>query len=782
LVLFIYFYLIYATPPLGGWGYNWICILICLTASTGLCRSQQSISGYVYDKESGEPLIGASIATCEGNWGTFTNNSGYFYLNIPQRSDSVVMLFSCIGYYNQKKVIKSFQNRPMTVLLNKQNYSLNEIVVGGRNSRAEAPGNVSLSPEQIRSLPNFMGDPDILKSFQLLPGIQQGTEGQSGLIVRGGGNDQNLFLLDDIPMYYVSHLGSFTSVFDASAIKQASLYKGFFPAAYGGRLSSIMDIRLKDGDLYKSRRELTIGTLVSKFFCEGPIKEGKTSYMLSTRFCNLGLFMLMLDNAYYTFYDVNAKVTHRINDRNKLYFTLYSGADMINSDDILDGSSERSRSNFGDNMSNIRWFHVLNSWCSSNTIVSYSNFHNIHTTSYDYEGKKFIGEENKRSSRKEEYRSSVSDLQLKHDVDFLKFTNHEIKGGLSFSFQRFTPQVFLYQVKDSYTNVDSLYQYKLDALQSAAYIGDKWKFGNNFHLTYGLRFSAFTPKSTKSYLSVEPRIGARYDIADDWSLHLGYSRMSQSIHLLSNNNGTMEKDLWVPSTDKVSPEKSQQWDAEVSRKFGENYKLTVGAYYKQLSNLIDFLPGKSAKDNWEDAVETGGTGINRGIEFMLAKETGRLSGHISCVLSKATMQFDNINDGKKYPFKYDSPHQINIMANYKFTNKLSMVATWTYHTGYAFTMAFDKYPLIESDNHYEPGFGDAHIYDGKNNYRMPAYHRLDVGLNIKNKNSEWHIGLYNAYNRMNPYYYFLEKSGDNYVTKQRTLFPILPSVSWSWFF
>jgi outer membrane receptor protein involved in Fe transport len=322
----------------------------------------------------------------------------------------------------------------------------------------------------------------------------------------------------------------------------------------------------------------------------------------------------------------------------------------------------------------------------------------------------------------------------------------------------------------------------LDALQSAAYIGDKWKVGNNFHLSYGLRFSAFTPKSTSSYWSFEPLIGARYDITDDLSFHLGYSRMSQSIHLLSNNDGTIPKDLWVPSTEKVSPEKSHQWDAEVSYKFNEDYKLTTSAYYKQLSNLIDFLPGKSAKDNWEDAVETGGNGINRGIEFMLAKETGRLSGHIAYVLSKATMQFDNINEGKKYPFKYDYPHQINIVANYQFTDRVSMVAAWTYHTGYAVTMAFDKYLLIDDNDIYRPGYSDAHIYEGKNNYRMPAYHRLDVGLSIKNKNSEWHIGVYNAYNRMNPYYYFLEKSGDSYVTKQRTLFPILPSVSWSWFF
>ncbi|GHV08900.1 hypothetical protein FACS1894160_3950 [Bacteroidia bacterium] len=267
-----------------------------------------------------------------------------------------------------------------------------------------------------------MGDPDILKSFQLLPGIQQGTEGQSGLIVRGSSNDQNLFLLDDVPMYYVSHLGNFTSIFDASAIKQAGLYKGFFPAAYGGRLSSIMDIRLKDGDLYKSHRELTLGTLVSKFFCEGPIKEGKTSYMLSARFCNLGLFMLMLDNAYYTFYDVNAKVTHRIDNRNKLYFTLYSGADMINTEDILNNGLYRmsniDRYNFGDNMANLRWFHVLNSWCSSNTIASYSNFHNTNSLRYDYDGKNIVGKEDLSVSLKEEYRSSVSDIQLKHDSLF----------------------------------------------------------------------------------------------------------------------------------------------------------------------------------------------------------------------------------------------------------------------------------------------------------------------------------------------------------------------------
>lgn len=754
------------------------CFFLFIYVIINNCYAQNNISGYVFDKESGEALIGVRVFTDSYNRGTVTNNMGYFYMNIPPK-DSITICFSFLGYQTVKKPLKQFQSK-IKVHLERQEYSLGEVVVWNDDYAQSHPGNISLSMEQVRLIPGVSGEPDILKAFQSLPGVQQGEEGSVGLIVRGGSSDQNLYLLDDVPLYYINHLGGFASIFDVSVIKQSNLYKGFFPAAYGGRLSSILDVRLKDGDMYNSRKEFSIGTLTSKFFCEGPLKNNKTTYMLSARYCNLGWLTLLADDFYYTFYDFNTKISHRINENNRLYFTFYSGADLISTHHKdsygVSGYSKYNTSyNFGDNMANIRWFHAFNPYCNSNTIVAFSKFYNSNSFQTKYE------QNDIKNISKVKHNSSISDFLIKSNVDFLKFSNHKLKGGFVLSFQQFNPETTAYYQENDVAKLDSTIHHKTGGVQSAFYIEDDWSIHKNISLSAGLRYSNFSPGNNHFYHTTEPRLLAKFHIKDG-SFYLGYSRMSQSIHLLSNNDFGVPKDLWVPSTQKVAPEQSGQFEAEASYSFLNNYKFTICAYYKKLSNLIELQTNLLATKKWEDVVETNGRGINKGVEFLIAKEKGRLTGYASYVLSKSTRQFEKINDGKEYPFKYDYPHQVNINVGYKLNDAIKFVASWVYHTGYAITMTNEKFLIAGGGNSYDGEYGEAHIYGEKNSYRMPSYHRLDVGINRKKGKGEWHYGIYNAYNRMNPYYYYVVSKEDGYVIKQKTIFPFLPSISYSYYF
>lgn len=739
--------------------------------------SQNSISGFVYDKETGEALIGASIRADIGNGGTTTDNNGYFYIkNLSQGTTSIS--FSCVGYERENRVLKTIIDRQVHIYLNK-GVLINEVIVAGNAIEHTSPGIVSLSTQQIKLIPNLTGEADILKAFQLLPGVQSGSEGSVSLIVRGGTNDQNIYLLDDVPLYYVNHIGGFVSIFDASAIKAATLYKGFFPASYGGRLSSVMDVRLKDGDLNSSKKELMIGTLTSKFFCEGPFKNNRTTYMVSARFCNLGLYTAINDDLNYYFYDLNTKFSHRIDRNNKLLFTIYSGIDSYKVNDNVEEVDRNIKCqnsyNFGNHMVNLKWISVLSPFLSSNITASCTNFINRSVI----ENKTNLSDV--QTETKEVLSSYINDFQIKSDLSFLKFSKHAIRFGSVTTLQLFRPLVYSFKQKDEVIISDTTITNKINALQNGLYIEDKWDIHNNVLLTAGLRLSTFAPLHNKNYSNFEPRISTRIEFNNHLSVNIGYSRMAQYIHLLSNNDGGIPKDLWVPSTEKIHPETSDQYEIEVCYELSRNLLFKANLYYKELKGLIDYKENIPSFQYWEDAVETNGKGINKGIEFMVVKEKGKINGYISYVLSKSSRQFDGINNGKEYPFRYDHRNQANIVLNYSITKKLTLVATWTYHTGNAITMAYEKYQIING-GYAEGQYGEAHVYNGRNGFRMPDYHRLDLGLSIKRNKGEWHLGIYNAYNRMNPYYYYLSLQGDSYVLKQKVMFPIIPSVSYSYYF
>ena len=760
------------------------CFAILSVVAMECVYAQHPVSGFVYDRESGEPLIGASVSINNHSHGTVSDNSGRFYLSVP-KSDTLVIQVSYLGYRPYQKTSKfPTGSQPLIIRMDKTAYSIGEVTVTNQSSTSSAPGNMALSADQIRVLPALLGEPDILKAFHLLPGVQQGTEGSTALIVRGGSGDQNLYLLDGIPLYYANHLGGLVSTFDVSSVKKADLYKGFFPANYGDRLSSVLDVQLKDGDLYQTRKEFSLGTLSTRFFCEGPLKNEKTSYLFSTRFCNIGCVVPLFDDIFYTFYDVNLKLTHRIDANNKIYASLYSGADYIRMwhKDDDEFSSYDNYYHFGDNMANVRWFHVLNPFCSANTILSYSAFGNTIGGTARY--KRFDTEyEDISIKSKVKYRSSVSDIQIQSHVDFQKYAGHHLKGGISVSLQHFIPQQFKISEQSRVSRLDTTIQNKTSGLRTAVYISDDWKIHQHLHLSAGLRLSSFSPAFQKNYLSLEPRIAVKFPYYRG-VFHIGYSRMSQSLHSLSNGDTGIPKELWTPSTRTIGPAISDQFEVEISRKIHKDYTLTLSAYYKKLSHLIDILGGISPLGYWEDNVAANGKGVSKGIEFLFAKEQGRFNGYLSYVLSKSTRQFTDINEGKAYPFRYDYPHQINIVGNYQFNDMLRLVAAWTYHTGYATDMAFEQYLLFDDRYSGSDARNQVHIYTDKNGFRMPDYHRLDIGFTVSKQQSDWYLGLYNAYNRMNPHYYYLHwpKDSDRYVMKQKIMFPLLPSISYTYRF
>ena len=745
--------------------------------------AQYPVSGFVYDRESGEPLIGASVYANTNPNGTASDHSGRFYLSIS-RSDTLLLYVSYLGYRPYIKPLKfPADNQPLVIWMDKTAYSIHEITV--TNSSTSLPGNMELSADQIRLLPALLGEPDIMKAFQFLPGIQQGTEGTASLIVRGGGNDQNLYLLDGIPLYYVNHLGGLVSVFDVSAVKKADMYKGFFPARYGDRLSSVLDVQLKDGNLYQSRKEFSLGTVATRFFCEGPFKNDKTSYLFSVRFCNIGLLTLLASDNFYTFYDLNLKLTHRIDKNNKIYVNLYSGADYISGKYQSESNRHPADPVFssttyfrgGDNMANIRWYHVFNPYCSANTMLSYSTFGNAIGGRSRHESSDQFNPEIStiKIVNKAKYGTSVSDIQMQSHIDFLKYSNHDLKGGISVSLQHFTPQQFKYSTQSIESRRDTAIQHQTSGLRTAIYISDDWKIHKQLHVSTGLRLSSFWFKFQKNYLSLEPRIAIKMPYSRG-IVHAGYSRMSQSLHSLPSSGIGLPSEMWMPSTANIRPATSDQLEGEVSLKINKDYTLSLSLYHKKLYHLIDNQRNILPVSYWEDNVAINGKGLSKGIEFLLAKEHGRINGYVSYALSKSTRQFAEINEGKAYPSKYDAPHQINIVANYQFNERLRFVAAWTYHTGYAMDMAFEKYLLDGRD--------EVHIYRGKNSFRMPDYHRLDIGLNVSKERSEWHLGLYNAYNRMNPYYYYfdLPSNSDRYILKQQTMYPLLPSISYTYKF
>ncbi len=773
-------------------------ILACLFYITTFAQTH-TISGYITDAATGEALLRASVYEAQSYKGTTTNEYGFYSLTLP--TGEVELKIAYVGYQTYRRFLQLSSDTTINISLNIA--TMEEVVVTAARAGERLLQNdtrmstISLPIQQIESVPAIFGEPDLIKAYALTPGVSTGMEGSTGLLVRGGTPDQNLILLDGAPVYNVAHLFGFVSVFNTDALKSAELIKGGFPARYGGRLSSVLDISMKEGNTKKTEHELGVGLLSSRYTINGPINE-KTSYLLAGRVNYIGLLLFPIITGgsgnnnvlLYNMYDLNAKVNHRFNDKQQLYFCLYAGNDYLASTDFGYSPKEKSRLLWGNITGTMRYNTVLNPKMFGKFMFNYSQYKYGLTYKEIYTDKTDV------------YKSSsyIRDFSLKADIDFLPNPAHHIRFGTSGIYHYYQPSVSRNKDEDT-DGFETVNNFTTPAGEFALYAEDDITLSKWWKLNAGFRGAAFAVEN-KWYLSPEPRISSRF-LLGNWALKSSYSYMQQYIHLLSGGMGpagTPGSDIWVPATANVSPQRSWQVATGISKTFPKQYlDISVEAYYKKMNNMIDFLASSSSffsvNDSWEEWVETGGTGTAYGLEFFLHRKKGRLNGWLAYTLSWNNRQFKEINNGMEYPAAYDRRHDAALVLNYRVSKKTYFNAAWTYTTGSPFTLPTANYYNYSSDFDYHP---PLEHYGARNNYRMPNNHRLDINFSFnkktkKGRERQWNVGLYNAYNRANPLYLritntteYRSDDGTNPelygVGKQLYMtgfLPLLPSVSYN---
>ena len=773
----------------------------------GQTIEHNTISGYVKEAVSGESLIGVNIYLPDSKTGTVTNTYGFYSLTLPA-VDSIKLIVSYVGYAPEIVKITLHKDIDLNIDL-KPNIFLNEVTITAdrkeRQSESARMSTVKLQVSQIKNVPSLLGEKDVLKVIQLMPGVQKGSEGSSGIYVRGGGPDQNLIILDDAIVYNASHLFGFFSLFNGDALKSVELTKGGFPARYGGRLSSVLEMNMKEGNKEEWHGEGGIGILSSRLTVEGPIKKGKSSILLSGRRTYVDLIIYPLlkeEKTGYFFYDFNAKINYDFGRKNKLYLSGYFGKDKFymknNSTDV----NENIGFLWGNATGTLRWNHLFTNKLFSNTSVIFSQY------SFGIYDKYKVIRENK--DYYAEYYSGIRDLTLKYDIDFLPNPKHWIKAGAISIFHRFNPHAFVeIDVPGNINLRDVMYIY---GVESGIYVEDTWQPFQSLKVNGGIRFSHFLATKNQFHF-FEPRLSVAWMLKNDFAVKGSYATMNQYIHMISNTGISLPTDLWVPTTDRIKPQQSQQVALGLVKDFIKpDLSFSLEGYYKNMGNVIGYKegatfmmlndPASSSGNNWEDNV-TAGRAWSYGLEFLLQKKEGRLNGWIGYTLSWTQMQFDSLNFGKKYYARYDRRHDISIVAIYKLSDRITISGTWVYGTGNAVTLPGSEYIAIEHipgsysiPDKYN-GFDPRFVYNEtvndlgeKNNFRMAAYHRLDLGIQF-NKLKKWgeriwEISVYNAYNRKNPFFYYNDTKmiGNKQfgILKQVSLFPVIPSITYSFKF
>ncbi len=775
---------------------------LCLAfISVTLMAQNYTISGYIEDVSSGEKLIGATILDKTSGKGTVTNTYGFYSLTLP--SNDVNIKASYLGY--QPENMSFFLDNDT-----KQNFQLllgsvmSEVeIVAEKYVKIQEESQMSkidIPIEQIKKLPALLGEVDILKTLQLLPGVQSGGEGQSGLYVRGGSPDQNLVLLDGVPIYNVSHVLGIFSVFNADAIKTVTLTKGGFPARYGGRLSSILEINMKEGNSKEFHGEGSIGLISSKFTFEGPIIKDKTSFIVSGRRTYADVIMKpFIDlqtrgtdeefNLDLYFYDLNAKINHKINDNHKLYLSLYNGSDVFGNELIEDDDKSGGGIRWGNLISSLRWNYQINQKLFANTTLTYSNYDIV----FDVFQESGVGDDFEAFSAR--YSSGIKDLGAKVDFDYIPTPNHYIRFGYGATRHEYAPGALALELAFDSESLDTLIgQNTIYSTEHDVYIEDDITLGA-LKANVGLHGSAFATKN-KTYFSLQPRLGLRYLIANNTSLKASFSTMSQNINLLTSEALSLPTDLWVPSTENIKPQKSWQVATGIANTFGDGYEASAEIYYKKMTDVISFKPGASflldLESDWQDKV-TQGEGESYGLELFLQKKKGKTTGWIGYTLAWNNRQFDEINGGKKFPFRFDRRHDLSIVASHQFSKKWNFSAAWIYGTGNAISLPIYKYQSVQDSPFGGFGGNVVESLGDKNAFRMSNYHRLDIGIEYRKIResgfeSYWKFGVYNAYWHKNPYYAFVgteyiyddngQYLGERPEFKEISILPIIPSFSY----
>ncbi|HKM93848.1 MAG TPA: TonB-dependent receptor [Prolixibacteraceae bacterium] len=809
--------------------------LFFLLITISAFSQRYTISGFIVDKESGESLISANIYDAKTLRGTTANTYGFYSISLP--AGDITLIASFIGYTSQEFKFDLKKDITLNIELALQSDQLDEVTVYGNQVNKVEEIQMSMaeiSVEKFKKIPVILGEADVLKVLQLLPGVQSGTEGTSGIYVRGGGPDQNLFLLDGVPVYNASHLMGFFSVFNPDAIKTVKLYKGGFPSRFGGRLSSVVDISMKEGNMKEFKGDFSIGLISSKLMFEGPIIKDKTSFMISGRRTYLDILSkpiimyanMMNGNDNHVsggafFHDYNLKVNHIFNERSRLYLSGYFGKDKgyigsKSKSEYLDyeGQVQKHKNStevglsWGNTIASLRWNYLLSKKLFSNSTFTYSKY--IFDVGTEFINEDFVAKKKTKDLFK--YYSGIQDWAAKVDFDYFPSPNHDIKFGASFIYHRFTPGATRLQFEsidldELALGLDTLMgNNEIYANELGFFAEDEITITNNLKVNAGVHLSVFLVEGV-SYVRPQPRLSLRYKATERWALKASYSRMAQHVHLLTTAGISMPTDLWLPVTKKYAPPLSDQVALGTAINFDKGINLTVEGFYKTMSNLIEYKEGASfmgSGANWESKVEKG-EGWSYGLEMMLEKTIGKTTGWIGYTWSKTERQFDNLNFGNPFPATYDRRHDISVAFTHEFSEKFDIGGTWVYGTGNAVTLAIMEYPQsnipdIESTYRYNNSLKE---YEGRNNYRMPAYHRMDLGANFHKKLKRgirtWSISVYNLYNHHNPFILMWGTKGGEYtenpltgkyeqqsdpqtILKQVSLFPIIPSISYSFKF
>jgi hypothetical protein len=775
---------------------------------TILFAQSYTISGYAEDAETGEKLISANVFDILSAEGTVTNTYGFFSLTLP--ADSVEIIVSYIGYQPERFNFYLNKNTPLNVRLSPALELETVVVTGEKETRIEQEtqmSKVEVPVEQIKKIPALLGEVDVLKTIQLLPGVQSGGEGQSGLYVRGGSPDQNLILLDGVPVYNVSHVLGIFSVFNADAIKNITLTKGGFPARYGGRLSSILEINMKEGNMKEFHGEGSIGLITSKLTLEGPIKKNKASFLISGRRTYVDVIAKPIVKAAQAgqdekvgiklyFYDLNAKLNYKVNDKHRLYLSGYSGADVFGTKYSDMYGNFEGGIDWGNIITAARWNYQISPKLFKNTTLTFSNYAIDFGSSFEdiymdpqggTESEKFLAK----------YISGIQDFGLKSDFDYVLNPNNYIRFGAGITHHTYKPGALNYKLESSDVSLDTLIGSANEySVETGLYIEDDMRIGP-LKANIGLHFSTFHVNKA-NYLSLQPRIGLNYLLQNDLAIKGSFSTMTQYVNLLTSEALSLPTDLWVPSTDQIEPQRSWQVALGAAKTFFDEYEISLEGYYKQMENVLSFKEGASflfgLENDWEQKV-TQGDGESYGVELFLQKKRGDFTGWLGYTLSWNWRQFDEINSGKRYPFRYDRRHDISLVGTYAISDRISVSAAWIFGTGNAVTLPIYKYKVAKPGVHNYYSNHEIQSLGSKNAFRMSDYHRLDFSIEFTKQKQRWErtwvISVYNAYYHKNPYFilpidtYTYNPDGNyNYEVKFKeiTILPIIPSVSYKFKF
>ena len=760
-------------------------LLFLLLLLSGISHAQRyRISGYVRSATSNEALIGATIAVPQLKVGTVTDARGFYSLSLPEGPHTLQATY--IGYLPGTKAITVTAAQTIDISLQPSDNQLKEVVVEAQSLQQKLTDNrmsvEQLSSREAKLLPALFGEVDLIKTLQLKPGVQSGGEGSSGLYVRGGGSDQNLVLLDDAVIYNPSHLFGFFSVFNPDAVRDVELYKGGFPAQFGGRLSSVLDVRMNEGNNEKIGVNGGIGLISSRLTIDGPIKKDKATFLVSGRRTYVDTFTRLVnklneDNKDYSpipdyyFYDFNARLNYKLTPKDELTLSGYYGRDFFTFNDAGFSFSF----NWGNSMGVLNWRHSFNPRLFVNTSLA--------ATGYQYNIKNQI------DVFSFNLRSDVQDLTLKTDLEWLVNNKHTLRLGASGIKHSFTVGRLNFDSDDDRQNFSAGNDYA--ASEFGVYASDDYQLNTQLALNYGLRLSGFNSQG-KTYAAVEPRAAARYTITPNTSVKASYASMMQYIHLVANSGASLPTDIWFPSTTRVKPQRSQQVAAGISHLFGNGkYLITNEVYYKWMHRQIDFRDGANLFVN--DSLENEflfGKGESYGNEIYLEKIKGRTTGWLGYTLSWTYRQFEEINDGRRFPTRYDRRHDLSLVVLHQLNKRLNLTGAFTYGTGNAFSLPVARFAFQDVEGK-EPSI--VPIYADRNSFRLDATHRLDLGVvwKLKPKRGEADLtfSAYNAYNRRNPYFVYFEQLKDEadeqtigFRAKQVSLFPVIPSVTYNFKF